>query len=177
MHHGVHRGRGLGAHSRFDQVLGAAVEAVFVGHRRHHRAVGRDRRADLRTVVVLVLVGVIVSRPGHRASAGRNCAASSRSVTDRPTAATDGSWRTPSVHCRGKIRKPTTNTPTACLRGYYITGPGGAATLRRRAGTTPRPHAAFFGGATAFKPWHGHAPNRNGNNHSSSSSDSFQRRK
>lgn len=60
---------------RFDQVLGAAVEAVFVRHRRHDRAVGRDRRADVRLVVVVVTVDTVVFHLGHpgrrRRRAGR----------------------------------------------------------------------------------------------------------
>lgn len=72
---------GTAWHSRFDQVLSAAVKAVFVGHRRHHRAVGRDRRTDLRTVVVLVLVDIIVSRPGHRRRVRRLCVSAEQNFT------------------------------------------------------------------------------------------------
>lgn len=55
---------------RFDQVLGAAEEAMFVGHRGHYGTVWRQRRTGVR-VVVLVFVTVIVLHVGQGGRSGR----------------------------------------------------------------------------------------------------------
>jgi len=54
------RGKVQARHLRFDQILGATEETVFVGHRRHDRTVGRQRRTGVRVVVSVFVVVIVV---------------------------------------------------------------------------------------------------------------------